>query len=59
MVLKHAVVAVFRIYAQRCVDAIHAAKRGGWRSCIKSWNSVFEFLWEPLSSLCSSPGSKA
>ena len=32
MVYKHAVVAAFRIYAQHCDDA---AKRGGWRPCIK------------------------
>ena len=32
MVYKHAVVAAFRIYAQRSEDA---AKRGGWRLCIK------------------------
>ena len=30
--LKHAVVAAFHIYAQRGADA---AKRGGWRLCIK------------------------
>ena len=28
----HAVVAAFHIYAQRCEDA---AKRGGWKSCVK------------------------
>ena len=32
MVYKHAVVAAFRIYAQRCENA---AKRGGGRQCIK------------------------
>ena len=32
MVYKHAVVAAFRIYAKRGEDA---AKRGGWRQCIK------------------------
>ena len=31
-VYKHAFVAAFRIYAQRGEDA---AKRGGWRLCIK------------------------
>ena len=31
MVYKHAVVATFRIYAQRGEDA---AKKGGWRPCI-------------------------
>ena len=42
MVYKHAVVAAFRIYAQRSEDA---AKRGGWRLCIinsdlgKSWKN--------------------
>ena len=33
MVYKHAVVAALHNYAQRCED--DAAKRGGWRSCIK------------------------
>ena len=32
MVYKHAVVAAFRFYAQRGEDA---AKRGGWKLCIK------------------------
>ena len=32
MVYKHAVVAAFQIYAQRGEDA---AKRGGWRPCVK------------------------
>ena len=32
MVYKHAVVAALHIYAQRGEDA---AKRGGWRPCIK------------------------
>ena len=47
---KYISVAAFRIYAQRCEDA---AKRGGWRPCSrgKSWNCVFEFLWEPYKSL--------
>ena len=56
MVYKHAVDAAFRIYAQRGEDA---AKRGGWKPCIKlsweitllimekSWNCIYEFLWEP------------
>ena len=54
MVNKHAVVAAFHIYAQHGEDD---AKGGGWRPCIvmeitslimeKSWNCVFEFLWEP------------
>ena len=33
MVYKHAVVAAFRINAQRVEDA---SKRGGWRPCINS-----------------------
>ena len=51
---KHAVVAAFYVYVQRGEDA---AIRGGWRRCIghgnyivdhgKSWNSEFEYLWEP------------
>ena len=59
MVYKHAVVAAFHIYAQSGEDA---AKRGGWTLCIKyswklhccswkimekSWNCVFELMWEP------------
>ena len=52
---KYITVAAFHIYAL-CGD--DAAKRGGW-SCAsnshenyivdhgKSWNCVFEFLWEP------------
>ena len=57
MVYKHAVVAAFDIYAQRGEDA---AKRGvGVGDHVlnshgnyivnheKSWNCVFEFLWEP------------
>ena len=58
---RYITVAVFHIYAQRGEDA---AKKGVWRSCIKlswilhfcswkimekSWNSVFDFLWEPCS----------
>ena len=54
------IVGAIRIYAQRGEDA---AKRGGWRLCIKwswklhcwswkinenSWNCVFEFLWGTL-----------
>ena len=59
MVYKHAVIAAFCVYDQHGEDA---AKRGGWRLCIinslenykllimgKSWNFVFEFLWEPCS----------
>ena len=57
MVYEHAVVAAFRIYAQ-CGEV--AAKREGWSPWAlnshgnyiaaimeKSWNCVFEFLWEP------------
>ena len=59
MVYKHTVVAAFHIYAQRGEDA---AKRGGLRGSLnshgnyivdhgkiieKSWNCVFEFMWEP------------
>ena len=40
MVYKHAVEAVFHIYAQCGEDA---AKRGGWRPCIK-WASLRENL---------------
>ena len=51
---KYTTVAAFPIYAQPDEDV---AKRGGWRPYIshgndivehgKSWNCVFEFLWEP------------
>ena len=46
---KYFTVAAFRIYALRGEDA---AKRGGWMEITslimeKSWNCVFEFLWEP------------
>ena len=55
MVYYHAVVAAFCIYSQR---GEVAAKRGGWSLYLivmeitllimeKSWNCVFEFLWEP------------
>ena len=37
MVYKHAVVAAYRIYAQRGEDV---AERGGWRLCISHGNSI-------------------
>ena len=55
MVYKHAVGAAFHIYAQRG----EVAAKGGVGVCAlnshgnyivdheKSWNCVFEFLWEP------------
>ena len=55
MLYKHAVVAAFRIYAQRGEDA--AKGEAGGRALNshgnyivdhgKSWKCVFEFLWEP------------
>ena len=56
---KYITVAAFCIYAERGENGV---KRRGWRTCIKksrklhywtwkimekSWNYVFEFLWEP------------
>ena len=41
MVYKHAVVTSFCIYAQRGEDV---AKRGGWRPCIKLFNSHGNYI---------------
>ena len=59
MVFKHAVVTAFRIYAQ-CGEVLLKGEVGGHALSIhgnyifdhrKSWNCVFEFLWEP----CNTP----
>ena len=54
MIYMHAVVAAFRIYAQRGENAMLTGEVGvhGTTWMImeimeKSWNCVFEFLWEP------------
>ena len=56
---KYITVAAFSVYALHGEDAV---KRGGWRRQIfmeitslimeKSWNCVFEFLFEPCCNLC-------
>ena len=43
MVFKHAVVAAIRIYAQR---GEYAAKRGGWRLCIKKVMEITLLIME-------------
>ena len=65
MVYMHAVVAAFRIYAQRGEMLLKQAVR----DCAlnihgnyivdhgKSWNCVFEFLWEPFFHISSGNGS--
>ena len=49
MVYKHAVVAAFRIYAQLEEVGGPALNSHGNNNNHhgKSWNCVFEFLWEP------------
>ena len=62
MVYKHAVVAEFHIYAQGCEDA---AKRGGWRSCIKKHGNYIVDHGKPWKNhgivflnFCGNPGSE-
>ena len=54
MIYMHAVVAAFRIHAQRSENAMLKGEVGvhgiTWlimEIMEKSWNCVFEFLWEP------------
>ena len=52
---KYITIAAFGIYAQHCEDAAKRGALNSFRNYIvdhgkslqKSWNCVFEFLWEP------------
>ena len=52
MVYKHAVVAAFRIYAQRGEDA---AKRGGWRLCFRHGNYIVDHDGIVFLNFCGNP----